>query len=153
MSFICDICNKKCKNKQGLVHHKNWHNPEFKKSHSGENANRFGKHLSDEHKRKILEANKGKKHTLEHRRKNSEAKKGENHPNWRGDNVGYQGIHTRVRKVKSKPENCEICGLPEFYENLGRIELSNIQNHQYTDNPDDYQYVHHSCHAEYDNLF
>ena len=37
-----------------------WANDEFRKSRSGENHPLFGKHLSDEHKRKISEANKGK---------------------------------------------------------------------------------------------
>ena len=41
-----------------------------------------GKHLSEEHKRKISLANSGKIRTEEARRKNSLAKSGSNHPNW-----------------------------------------------------------------------
>ena len=41
---------------------------------------------------------------------------------------------------------CEICGKP------GKLELSNIKDHVYTDDPDDYQYIHKSCHSKYDNV-
>ena len=41
-----------------------------------------GKTFSPETKKKISEANKGRKHSEETRRKNSEAKKGKNHPNY-----------------------------------------------------------------------
>ena len=76
---------------------------------------------------------------------------GKNHPNYgKQRGYGYYILHTRVKKRKPKPELCEICGLPEFYENLGRIELSNKRNHQYTDNPNDYQYIHMICHFKYD---
>lgn len=46
----------------------------------GENNPLFGKHPSEETKKKMSEAKKGRTFTAEHRRKLSEAKKGENHP-------------------------------------------------------------------------
>ena len=59
------------------------HNSE---AHKGENHPMYGKHLSEEHRRKISEANKGenhhmygKHHTEEARRKISEAQKGKHH--------------------------------------------------------------------------
>jgi len=107
-----------------------WNIPEFRKRMSGKNHPNYGK--------------RGKETGMF-------GKRGKETGNWKGDDVGYHGLHQRVRKIKIKPENCEICGLPEFYENLGRLELSNIRNHQYTDNPDDYQYVHQRCHRKYDS--
>jgi len=58
----------------------------------GEKPSNYGKHLSEETKKKISEANKGKKPSEEHRRKISEALKGKNHPAWKGGkriNYGY----------------------------------------------------------------
>ena len=54
---------------------------EHKRLHmKGENNPLFGKHLSEETKKKMSEAKKGRTFTEEHRRKMSEARKGENHP-------------------------------------------------------------------------
>ena len=54
---------------------------EHKQLHmKGENNPLFGKHPSEETKKKMSEAKKGRTFTEEHRRKMSEAKKGENHP-------------------------------------------------------------------------
>lgn len=172
MSFICPECNREFSSKRALISHRwshnkklreetnkkirnghrgkshseetkrkmseVWNRPDYQEKMSGKNSSRFGKHHTEETKQKIRDGNIGK-HV------------GNKHPNWKGDNVGYSAIHARVRNRKIKPENCEICGLPEFYENLGRIELSNIRNHQYTDDPNDYQYVHQSCHKKYDS--
>ncbi len=35
--------------------------------------------------------------------------KGENHWNWSGDNVGYHGIHTYVRRRLPRTKSCEKC--------------------------------------------
>jgi len=58
-------------------------------SKKGEKHHMWGKHHSEEAKRKMSEAHKGeknhnygKKFSNEHRRKMSEARRGENHPNW-----------------------------------------------------------------------
>jgi len=76
---------------------------------------------------------------------------GRDHPTWRGDDVSVSQLHERVKRVKPIPEVCDICH--QKYDKYGsiKLELSNIKNHQYTDNPDDYQYVHRSCHFKYDN--
>ncbi|MBA7513316.1 hypothetical protein ES705_05331 [subsurface metagenome] len=50
----------------------------------GEKPSNYGKHLSENTKKKISEANKGKKPSEEHRRKMKEAQKGEKHHNWKG---------------------------------------------------------------------
>ena len=52
------------------------------KAKHGENHPMYGKHRSEETKRKISEAQKGKHPSKETRKKMSEAKLGENHPNY-----------------------------------------------------------------------
>ena len=49
-------------------------------SHKGEKSYNFGKHLSEETRKKISEANKGKTHSEETRQKISDSIKGENNP-------------------------------------------------------------------------
>ena len=48
----------------------------------GENHYLYGKHISEEHRKKISEVTKGKQRSEETRKKLSEAKKGENNPNY-----------------------------------------------------------------------
>ena len=147
--FNCDICEKKFESKKSLSNHRRWHDlPEYKD-------------FQENVKKKISRTLKGKKHTLEHRRKNSEAKKdknnywygkyGEENPSWKGDKAGYKAIHKWVGINKCKPENCEICGNPEYYENLGRFELSNITGKLIRDT-NNFQWVHRSCHIKYDHM-
>ncbi len=81
--------------------------------------------------------------------KNEESNKSEKGGMWKGDDAGYLAIHTRIRKRKIKPKNCEICGLPEYYEDLGRLELSD-KTGLCLDNNDNFQYIHRSCHIKYD---
>lgn len=54
----------------------------FIESITGENSPFFGKNLSEEHKQKIREANKGKVFSMEHCKKISESRIGSNNPNY-----------------------------------------------------------------------
>ncbi len=66
--------------------------------------------------------------------------------NWKGDNVGYHGIHKWVSRHKGKPQFCIDCGkTADKY----RIDWSNI-DHKYRRNLDDYQSRCASCHKLYD---
>ena len=146
-------CSEETKKKMSISQKESQNISEIKEKHSKamkEVWNRPG------YRERMSKVHKGKKFSEEHKRKLS----GKNHPNYGKfgkessaykEYVGVTATHTRVRKIKVKPELCELCGLPEFYENLGKLELSNIKNHIYTDNPDDYQYTHHSCHMKYDS--
>lgn len=82
-----------------------------------------GKKLTEEHKLKLREAKLGKKmsettkekhrqhsHSLATRKKMSESHKGERSYNWKGDKVGYYGLHSWVSKNLGKPDKCEHCG-------------------------------------------
>jgi len=48
--------------------------------------------------------------------------RGENHPNWKGDNIGYGGVHDWIRKKYGTPSKCEECGTTESK----RFEWANI---------------------------
>ena len=80
--------------------------------------------------------------------------RGKNNPNWKDDvkNLSVCQIHVRIEKVKPKPVDgkCAYCHKVEDKKGIIELELSNIKNHNYTLNPDDYQWAHHSCQIIYD---
>jgi hypothetical protein len=83
--------------------------------------------LSEEHKRKISQALKGKtpKNFSEFQKKGLAATRkltGEKSHNWKGSNVGYGALHQWVRKELGKPSKCERCGSTE----AKRYEWANI---------------------------
>lgn len=114
--------------------------------YTGENHHMFGKHLSEEHKKKIGDGNIGKNVG---EKSPFYGKFGKEHPRYK-EVVNVCQLHYRVRRVKLIPEVCDICHQKVDKYGKTKLVLSNMQNHQYTDNPDDYQYVHHSCHLKYD---
>ena len=71
---------------------------------------------------------------------------GEKHPNWKGDSVGYVGIHIWVRKQKGKPKTCSHCGITNKKR---KISWANI-DHKYRRNLEDYTSLCYSCHRIYD---
>ncbi len=121
------------------------------------------KKLSEEHKRKISRTVLKRKQKLgyinspEARKKMSELAKvrtGENASNWKGDDVkNVTAIHRRILKLKPKNDRCDICNKVADKKGKTKLELSNIKNHRYTLNPDDYQWVHISCHRKYDKTY
>lgn len=77
-------------------------------------------------------------------------KTGENSPSWKGENVGYFGLHTWVNKVLGKPQKCEICGkdhLTGLY-----IDWAN-KDHKYKRVTTDWLRLCRSCHRYYDQKF
>ena len=94
--------------------------------------------------------NKGKKFSEEHKRKLSEAHKGktdEKSSNWKGDNVGYHGIHAWVKKHKGKATQCQDCG--NKADGGHAIDWTNV-DHKYKRNLDDYIERCRPCHRNYD---
>ena len=82
---------------------------------------------------------KGFKHTEETIRKLRLGHLGEKNPMWRGEKVGYIGLHVWVRTRKPKPLLCEQCKIkPPF-------DLA-IVGDKYTRNPDDWQWLCRRCH-------
>ena len=72
-------------------------------------------------------------------------KEGKKHPFWKGDKVGYQALHTWVRKYKGTPRKCEHCGTTA----KRKYEWANI-NHSYKRNLDDWIRLCTACHRKHD---
>lgn len=60
--------------------------------------------------------------------------------------VGSIALHEWISRHKPKANKCETCGRE------AKLELSNNNNHIYTRNIEDYEYLCHSCHKIKDNL-
>ena len=110
--------------------------------------------MTEEHKKKIGLANKGKIITEEHKRKISKTltgkpqpwNEGKNHFNWKGNkNLGYQSKHNRIRLKYGEPNYCEICGKTD----KKKYEWSN-KDHKYSLKKEDWQRLCSSCHKKYD---
>jgi len=125
-----------------------------------------GKPLTEETKRKLSEANKGRKHTKEARENMSQAHLGK--PSnaegnkwskksrerlsktligtkraWKGDNAGERAMHQWVKKHKGEPKICEFCRKPAK-------NWANTNHHIYRRKLDDYIALCISCHRRYD---
>lgn len=68
---------------------------------------------------------------------------GDKHPSWRGDKVGYDALHSWVKKHKPRPRECERCGV------VKTLQLSNTNN-QYDRDPSHWEYLCRSCHCKKD---
>lgn len=66
--------------------------------------------------------------------------------NWVGGKVGYQALHTWVRKYKGTPKKCEHCGRTD----KKKYEWSNI-GHMYKRNLADWIRLCTKCHRKLDN--
>jgi hypothetical protein len=69
---------------------------------------KFGYKQTEEHKRKIAEAARGRERSAEYRKNISRAKVGPKNGMWK-DKASYQATHTWLRKHHEKPKNCEYC--------------------------------------------
>jgi hypothetical protein len=78
---------------------------------------------------------------------NRQMPSGKEHRLWKGENVGYRGLHYWLRRIKGIPQRCEHCGLERTTPKS--IHWANI-DHQYRRNPDDYIALCKSCHKLYD---
>ena len=137
--------SKTCKEKGiGLWMNGKHHSEETKKKIGLSNEGKIKKPFTEEHKNNISKSNKGIHHSFD-----TEFKIGDNsnerHFNWKGNNAGYTALHIWVRKHKYNFGFCETCG-----KITKKLDLTNINNHQYTRNPDDYQYNCRNCHRQID---
>ena len=107
------------------------------KSKSGVHLGFQGKH-SEETKRRMSLARKGKKKSEEHKRNIGLA-------NFKGDDAGYQAVHKWLRKYMPMPELCQLCLLapPEDLANVTGV---------YTRDVDNWKYMCRSCHSKYDGV-
>jgi len=72
--------------------------------------------------------------------------KGKKHHNWRGDNVGYVGMHLRIYKKHGAPNYCEFC----MKTDKKRYEWANISD-KYHEDFCDWLRLCNSCHQFFDN--
>lgn len=68
----------------------------------------------------------------------------ENHPGWKGDAVGYDGLHRWVKNRRGKANGCEHCGKQD-----GKFEWAN-KSHEYKRELDDWISLCKKCHYQYD---
>lgn len=102
----------------------------FKKGHIPWNKDKKRPPFSEEWKRRMSEGQKGKKLA-------------ENNPNWKGNDVGYTGLHDWVGKKLPKPELCECCNeKPPF-------DLCNISG-EYKRDLDNWEWLCRKCHMTKD---
>lgn len=71
------------------------------------------------------------------------SKLGINNPNWKGDEVGYKGIHIWVSNVLGRPDRCSKCGV------IGPVDLANISN-EYKRDISDWEWLCRKCHMDKD---
>lgn len=71
-------------------------------------------------------------------------KPGEHPWNYKGEEVGYRGIHRYISVIKGKAKKCSVCG-----EDKKIIDWANI-DHKYSRNPNDYIALCKKCHGVYD---
>ena len=99
----------------------------------------LGKKHSEETKKKMSEMRKGKKFTDEHKKKIGLG-------NWKGEGVGYHGLHLWVSEQLGRPNKCEHCGRVAYGK---QIHWAN-KNHQYKRNLSDWLRLCAKCHTKYD---
>lgn len=112
----------------------------------GEKHPIWGRRHSEESRKRMSEIRLGKKLSEETCRRMSEshvAKYGKENPCWKGEHVGYSGLHGWVRKYKHKPELCAMCGRKPPYD------VANISG-LYKRDLDDFKWICRGCHAKSD---
>lgn len=76
--------------------------------------------------------------------KSSSIKKlGKNNVNWKGDDVGYGGLHSWIKRRIVKPSNCENCN------KKSKLDLANISG-KYKRDLTDWEWLCRSCHMNKD---
>ncbi len=72
--------------------------------------------------------------------------------NYKGDKVGYKGVHQWLIKVYSNPPKCEICGkLGERIKFKWNIDWALIKGKNYERKRENFWGLCHLCHMRYDD--
>lgn len=119
-----------------------------------------GKAMSQAHKAAISAALTGKPKSDDHVQKVASSQQGKprpsvqgvNHWKWRGDDVGYAGVHQWIAKVKPKTGICEHCGYVTFLtpgRKGARTEYANLSG-DYRRELSDWKELCSVCHKYYD---
>lgn len=115
----------------------------------------FGRKHTEEAKRRIGMALKGRmpKHFAEFQKRAWEAnrkRREELSSNWKGDTVGYTGLHAWVRRQLGTPKECEHCDKDGL---VGRKIHWASKSGEYKRDVDDWIRLCASCHSKYDKIF
>lgn len=76
------------------------------------------------------------------------SQKGEKNGNWKGNNVGYWGIHAWIRRNLGRANKCILCNTI----GLKRYEWANV-SHNYRRDKSDWIELCCSCHGHYDKNY
>jgi len=87
----------------------------------------------------------GRKISEQGRKNISLSKMGSKHPGWKGDNVGYKGLHCWISSNWGRLKECEQCGIKK----AKKFEWANITS-VYDRNKDNWKRMCCSCHAIFD---
>lgn len=87
--------------------------------------------------------NKWGNHTSETKQKISDKLLNEKNGMWKGDSVGYDSLHSWVKRRIPKPKLCEMCNKNKPYD------LSNISG-KYKRDVNDFKWLCRSCHIKLD---
>jgi hypothetical protein len=111
-----------------------------------------GKKLTEEHRKNVGKNLKGlmagEKNPMYGRRGEKHpmyGMRGELAPSWKGNNIGIDALHIRVRKRLPKPEFCDIC------KERPPRDLANITG-IYNDELKNWGWFCPKCHKAYDNI-
>ena len=73
----------------------------------------------------------------------------QNHTNWKGDKVGYWGIHKWINRNFIKPTVCSSCGVKDIYKK--KSHWANISG-EYRRDIEDWKLLCAKCHNRYDRV-
>lgn len=77
------------------------------------------------------------------RKKQAISKLGKNNPQWKGDKVGYLGLHLWVKRYLTKPKFCDNCKI------VPPLDLANISQ-EYRRDLNDWEWLCRKCHMKKD---
>lgn len=107
---------------------------------------------SEETKNKIRLANTGNKYNLgkkaseETKKKMSLAQSNNKNAMWKGDSVGYFGLHCWIRRNFKSPRECQFCGTKDSYN----YQWANLDG-KYTRDREKWALLCGKCHKNHDN--
>ena len=120
------------------------HTEEWKKKMS---KTMTGRKVSPETILKLRKSHIGIKQSRETIEKRVSQLRGENNSSWKGDDVGYVGLHVWIARHLGRPTKCEHCGQNGL---TGRTIHWASKSHEYKRDVSDWLRLCIKCHGKYD---